>query len=261
MTQLPIPVHVGSEPSEYWDDIETRQSELGENAAPWLRNQRRPSVAWPDFDWAGLGFEPRWVGSDTAACAAARQPSVYGGQGADEFDRFRRGVQSRGEIAMVISLIGNAQDELRNIRNVFGPPASSVSIGRTHTSISGRLLGKDAKVRLAADIGDADVDLARRLLNLDPAPRWSTLSLLGAVMESVYGREEHAAEGVLIPVLETELGEPVVAAWVSPDGVERRYVVPEGTPWAVLLQWLQDRGIPEFVPGAMCRARRQPGSS
>lgn len=55
----------------------------------------------------------------------------------------------------------------------------------------------------------------------------------------------------------TELGEPVVAAWVSPDSVERRYVVPFETPWPVLLKWLLEQGIPEFVPGAMRRARRQ----
>jgi len=161
---------------------------------------------------------------------------------------------------MVISPIGNAQDERRNIRNVFGPPASSVSIGQTHTSITGRLLGKEAKVRLAADIGDADGDLARRLLNLDPAPRWRALSLVGAVTVSVYGREEHTAEGALTPLLETELGEPVVAVWVSPDGVERRYVVPAETPWTVLLQWLLDEGLPELVPGALRRARRQLGT-
>jgi len=49
----------------------------------------------------------------------------------------------------------------------------------------------------------------------------------------------------------------VVAAWVSPDGVERRYVVPIETPWPVLLKWLLEQALPEFVPGAMRRARRQ----
>jgi hypothetical protein len=38
--------------------------------------------------------------------------------------------------------------------------------------------------------------------------------------------------------------------------VERRYVVPIETPWHVLLKWLLEHGLPEFVPGAMRRARR-----
>ncbi len=60
-----------------------------------------------------------------------------------------------------------------------------------------------------------------------------------------------------MPIVETDLGEPVVAAWVSPDGVERRYVVPAETPWPLLLQWLLEQALPELVPDAMRRARRQ----
>jgi hypothetical protein len=60
-----------------------------------------------------------------------------------------------------------------------------------------------------------------------------------------------------VPIVETDLGEPVVAAWVSPDRVERRYVVPAETPWPVLLQWLLEQALPEMVPDAMRRARRQ----
>jgi hypothetical protein len=43
MTQLPIPVHVGSEPPGSWDDIESRQREFGDNASPWLQEKRRPT--------------------------------------------------------------------------------------------------------------------------------------------------------------------------------------------------------------------------
>jgi hypothetical protein len=34
MTQLPVPVHVGSEPPEAWDDIEARQKEYGGGTRP-----------------------------------------------------------------------------------------------------------------------------------------------------------------------------------------------------------------------------------
>lgn len=260
MTQLPIPVHVGCEPPDHWDDIEARQKQYGEDATPWLAKQRRPTVASPDLDWAAFGFEPRWVGSDTADCAAALQPSIYSGHGADEFTRFRQGAKSRGEIAVVISPIGDLDEESRNVRNVFGSTVASVSIGQSFTSINGRLLGKEARVRLSADLGDADGDLAQRLLSRIPAPRWRSLSLTGTVLESVYGREQHAPEGTLTPILETELGEPVVAVWTSPDEVERRYVVPVETPWPSLLQWLLEQAMPEFVSGAVRRARRQLGA-
>lgn len=255
--QLPIPVHIGTEPLDHWDDIEARQQQFGEDAAPWLQKQCRPTIASPTLDWAALGFQPRWVGSDTADCAAALQPSIYSGQGADEFTRFRQGAESRGEIAFVISPIGDTEEESRNVRSVFGPPVASVSIGQSYTKINGRLLGKGATVRISDDLCYADGQLALRLLNSDPAPRWRSLSLTGAAMESVYGREEHAPEGTLVPILETDLGEPVVAVWISPDGVERRYVVPVETSWPTLLQWLLEQALPEFVPGAMRRTRHQ----
>ena len=257
MTQLPIPVHIGSEPPGQWDEIEAMQRKAGDDAAPYLRDKRRPAVASPDLDWAAFGFEPRWVGSDTADCAVALQPSHFSGQGADELERFRQGAKSRGEIALVISPIGDIEQESRNVRNVFGPHAASFFIGQTYTSISGRLLGHGATVRAVADLGDADGHLALRLLNCNPRPRWRSLSLSGTTLESYRGTEHHPVEGTLLPILETELGEPVVAAWVSPDGIERRYVVPGETPWPPLLDWLREQALPEFVPGAMRRARRQ----
>ena len=62
MTQLPVPVHVCSEPPASWDDIEARQTEYGEDASPWLQQKRRPTVAEAALKWSALGFEPRWVG-------------------------------------------------------------------------------------------------------------------------------------------------------------------------------------------------------
>lgn len=256
MTQLPIPVQVGSEAPEQWDETEDLQRQYGENAAPYLRDKRRPAVASPDLDWSVLGFEPRWVGFDTADCAVALQPSDFAGQGADEFSRFRKGAEQRGETALVVSLIGKADDESRIVHNIFGPPVDSVSIGGTYTRIDGQRIGKGARVRAADNLGDADGQLALRLLSRNPAPTWRSLSLSGAELHSVHGIEHHAAQGTLLPIVETELGEPVVAAWVSTDGVERRYVVPVETPWPLLLDWLREQALPEFVPGALRRARR-----
>lgn len=256
MTQLPIPVQVGSQPLDHWDHIEARQQQLGDDAAQHLRDKRRPSIAQPDLEWAALGFEPRWVGFDTADCAAALQPSAFSSQGAAEFDRFRQGAERRGETAVVISPIGETESDSRNLFSVFGPPVSSVSIGHTHTSIDGRPVGQGARVQVATNLCDADTQLALRLINHKPAPTWRTLSLEGSISESVHGRKEHPPTGTLLPIVETELGEPVVAVWISPDRVERRYVVPDETPWPLLLSWLLEQALPTFVPEAMRRSRR-----
>jgi hypothetical protein len=254
MTQVPIPIHIGSKPLDYWDDIEARQQEYGEEAAPWLREQGRPALASPSLDWNALGFAPRWVGFDTADCVAALQPSVYSGQGADEFDRFRQGAQGRGELALVVSTIGQI-DAPDPLRRVLFSNDDSISLGRMESTISGSSLGQGARARAAEDLKDADAQLALRLLNCNPPLPWRALSLHGVTYESYDGRTHHPAQGTLEPIIVTELDEPVVAAWVSPDGVERRYVVPVETPWPVLLKWLIEYGLSEYVPGALRRAR------
>jgi hypothetical protein len=132
---LAIPVHVGSEPYSYWDDIEERQKLYGDDAAPVLRNARRPPLADPGLDWESLGFEPRWVGDDTADCVAALQPSVFSGHGADEFDRFRQGASNRGELALVVSMIG-VDRESDTGRRFLSPYNDHVSLGGLMCSIA-----------------------------------------------------------------------------------------------------------------------------
>jgi hypothetical protein len=255
MTPLPIPVHVGSEPPASWDDIEARQREHGEDASRWLREKRRPPIASATLEWNALGFEPRWVGFDTADCAAALAPSVYSGHGADEFNRFRQRAESRGELALVISPVGRQRDG-GGFRNVLSQHDDSIHLGCIQSSISSKPLGIGAKVRSAPDLGDADSQLALRLLSCNPTLSWRSLSLHGVTYEAYNGRVHHPAQGILEPIVETDLGEPVVAAWISPDGVERRYVVPAEAPWRVVLQWLLEQALPEFLPDALRRARR-----
>jgi len=133
----------------------------------------------------------------------------------------------------------------------------SVHLGRINTSISSRPLGKGARVRAAADLDDADGHLVLRMLSCNPPPLWRSLSLHGMTLEGYDRQTHHSAQGTLVPILETDLGEPVVAAWVSSDGVERRYVVPAETPWPLLLQWLLEQALPVYAPNALRRARRQ----
>lgn len=255
MSQRPIPIHVGSETPTRWREIEELQRKAGSNANPWLRDKRRPAVAGDDIDWVASGLEPRWIGFDTADCAAALAPSVFHGQGADEFDRFRDGAANRGEIAIVISPIGGEEKSPHRMSIFQG--SASVSIGGSDTSIAGRQLGLGAGVQLRQDLGEVDRQLGLRLLNLRPAPQWYRLTLESQIFIQPNGaRVAGPPEGTLFPILETELGEPVVAVWLSTDGVERRYLVPSDVPWLQLLSWLSEQALPEFVPGTMERARR-----
>jgi hypothetical protein len=254
VTPLPIPVHIGSEPPASWDDIEARQREFGDEASPWLRDKRRPAIASDALDWTSLGFAPRWVGYDTADCVVALQPSIFHGQGADEFDRFCQGAQSRGELALVISSVGDLDGKPRS---VFTPHGDSIHLGKLESSISSRLLGAGAKVRVAADsMSSADRHLALALINCKPPLPWRSLALHGMTVEAYNGRVQYSVQGTLESIIETELGEPVVAAWVAPDSVERRYVLPAETPWPLVLQWLREHALPQYVPNAIRRARR-----
>lgn len=255
MTHIPIPVHVGSEPPAHWDDVEERQQLYKEEASQHLLDMRRPALARPELDWDSLGFEPRWVGFDTADCVVALQPGIFSGQGADEFNRFRQGAQSRGEVAVVISTVGKLDNGNRAVRNIFATADDSIHLGRVESTVSARSLGKGSRARAADGLSDPGAQLALRLLSCNPTLPWRSLSLHGVTYESYNGSEHHPAQGTLEPIVVTELGEPVVAAWVSPDGVERRYVLPVETPWPVVLKWLLEYGLPAYVPGAMRRAR------
>ena len=118
-----------------------------------------------------------------------------------------------GEFVTLVGPSGCGKSTLlRMIAGLESVTSGSVSIGGgCFTTVSSRPIGRGARVRAAADLGDVDGQLALRLLSCNPAPVWRSLSLSGAVLESIYGREQHAPEGTLLPILETELGEPVVA--------------------------------------------------
>jgi hypothetical protein len=254
MKALPLRAHVGSEPPAHWDEIEARQQQHGDDAAPHLRDAHRPPLAAPGFAWERFGFEPRWVGDDTVDCVVALQPSIFHNQGADEFARFRQGAVSRKEIALVVSAVGTNRDGGVDRRPLFSHD-NSVQLGNLACSISSRPLGAGAQIALNDGLGDADRDLGLRLLGHQPELNWSAIELQGLQTESVYGSQTHPPVGSIEPILVTPLGETVVGAWISPDDVERRYVVPTGAPWELILDWLGQRAIPEYVPGAMRRAR------
>ena len=59
----------------------------------------------------------------------------------------------------------------------------------------------------------------------------------------------------LVPMLVDGLGVPVVAVWISPDADQRIYVIPDQTDGNAVLDWLVTQALPEYVPGALRRAR------
>jgi hypothetical protein len=247
-----VPVHIGQpEPgSEEERALLVRQEHLRD------RFDRKRSLRVPGgLDWQEHGFEPRWLGMETSDCAVAVEPGIFHSQGADERDRFLSGARRRGEVALVVAVIGDIEDD--GPRSVLSSFDSSVHVSKDFTSINGRRLPAGSWPEIAPDLEAADRDLAMRLLNRPTDAPWWTLHLSGAqlIRGDGSGTEYHEAEGQLHPILVDSLGAPVVAAWTPPSGDQRWYVVPDATDWDIVLSWLMHRALPEYVPGALRRAR------
>lgn len=93
-----------------------------------------------------------------------------------------------------------------------------------------------------------------RQVDRDHPRNWARLTLTH--YESVRGTgqyERHNPRGTLEPILVTPVGEVVVGAWVI-DG-QRRYLLPTGTSWDMVVDWLSAKALPELVPGAIQRLR------
>jgi len=73
----------------------------------------------------------RWETSD---CAAALDPSIFHGRGGTELARFLAGARGRGEVALVVAMIGDVDDQFA--RSPFGADASVLLPG-ADGSISG----------------------------------------------------------------------------------------------------------------------------
>lgn len=245
-TVNPISVHVGSLRPAKPAPPPRSPDQFG-------RLPERPSpFADRDIDWSRFGLEPRWLGMDTADCAAAFDPSIFATRGADELARFRAGARNRGETAIVIATIGDVEDTAT--RSVFGPPSGSIT-PPGHTRIHGSRLPHGATAELADDVQGADRDLGLRLgTRPADAPRWR-LELAGSVLEGPAGTERYDPDGELAPVLVDSLGHPVVAVWTPSCGAERWYVIPDATDPSTVLDWLTTRCLPEYVPRALRRAR------
>ncbi|MFE5964187.1 hypothetical protein [Streptomyces sp. NPDC056463] len=169
--------------------------------------------------------------------------------------RLLAGARQRGEIALVLAVIGQVNED--RTHNSLWSGDASVNVGDLFTSVGGQRLPAGTRPQIAPDLSGADRDLAIRLLTRPEGSPWWSLHLRGVHLErgDGSGSEDHPAEGALDPILVDALGDPVVAAWTSPAGSQRWYVIPDGTSWDNVLGWLVHRALPEYVPGALRRAR------
>ena len=153
-----------------------------------------------------------------------------------------------------MSIVGSLAP--KETRSIFGETAA-VWLPGMSGNIGGRRLGGGAQIRLADGAVGADKDLALRLVGRGATAAWWELSLAGSESWRPGSMQAdcRGPEGRLEPLLVSELGAIVAGVWTSGDGVERRYVLPAGTPWRLVLDWLRDRGLPEMVPGALRRSR------
>lgn len=208
-----------------------------------------------DAAWQANGLEPRWLGMESSDCPAALEPSTFHGDGADELKRFLAGAERRGEIALVIATIGDAQDT--DPRSVMATHDASINLPLSYNTVAGRRLPSGTQPRLAEDLGPADRDLALRLMNRPIDAAWWSLELHGATVDRMdgRGREVHDPVGTLKPVLVDGLDNPIAAVWIDPAQSQRWYIVPDTTDVDLLLSWLINQGLPTYVPDALRRVR------
>lgn len=249
---IPLPVHVGRpEPVPQAAD----PAPTGVLHTMLARHQRQSPFADPEFDWAGHGLEPRWLGMESGDCVAAFDPSIYHRRGDEELSRFLEGAAHRQEVALVIATMGNVNDQ--RPRPIGVTADATISLPGAEEYLSGARLPSAATITPAEGLGRADRDLALRLRDRGPDTPWWGLSLNGSEWVSGGGgpTTRHEATGRLDPILVDGLGRPVVATWTPADGSQRWYIVPDVCDWDDLLSWLVRRALVEYVPGALRRAR------
>jgi hypothetical protein len=220
------------------------------------RQSRRCPLVDPGIDWQRHGAEPRWVGMETSDCAAALEPSIFHSSGGKELQRFLAGATARHETALLVATIGNADDD--SPRWPLATADASISLPEFRGSIGGTRLPAGARPLPAAGLSPTDRDLGLRLLNRPVNAPWWILKLSGIVLQPRDGSTAltHCEPGGnLLPILVDGLGDPVVAAWVPEEDVQRWYVIPDVTDWDGILDWLIHRALPTYVPNALRRAR------
>ncbi|AGM31615.1 hypothetical protein MASS_1p0055 (plasmid) [Mycobacteroides abscessus subsp. bolletii 50594] len=254
-------MHIGYPPPAQWDKVSDGSVRLYKMLGG---TEVRPTITSEQIDWGTLGLIPRWVGEDTSGAVAAIEPSRYFNRGAAEWERFITGARQRQEVALAVSMIGHpGSSENSGMGGLPGvadarvalPGSEAGSIGGFHTPLA-------EAPSVANGLGRADRDLAMRLVNArGSATNWWTLHYNAAIIlpgDGGPGREVQP-DGSLQPLLVSAVGEVVAAVWVSADERLRHYVIPYLKSWKVVLDWLAQHAVPEFVPSAVRRVHANLG--
>ncbi|QFZ22746.1 hypothetical protein [Saccharothrix syringae] len=208
------------------------------------------SLARVEIDWEQFGLEPRWLKHETSDCVAALQADFN--SGAAEQRRLLAGAAVRDETVLFVDVIGTVvPDELRSTSDYEAfqrLPDQGFSVGAKRLPVGTR-------PALAGEVSGADRDLGLRLLNRDAPLPWWALDLSGDGRNHNGRWISEEPPGELRPILHDSLGEPVAAVWVSPDERLRWYLVPDGTDWNTILDWLVHQAIPAYIPSAASRFR------
>ncbi|MET8757585.1 hypothetical protein [Lentzea sp. NPDC004782] len=247
--QAQLPVHIGQpqNPLPSRSTIDPSSS-LTSYEVESMAAVRRPSLH--EIDWTQHEVEPRWLEYETSDCVAALTPASS--RGASERQRLVAGAAGRGETVLLVDVMGNV-NEIR--RNVFVNYDASIDLLDHETTIVGYRLPRGSRPVLADGLNAADRDLGLRLLNRPPDTWWRLESRGAGKYLSESGWQKTEPVGELCPILLDSLGAPVVAVWVSPDERQRWYIVPDGTDWDTVIDWLVHHAVPAYVPDAPQRHR------
>ncbi|MEV0453800.1 hypothetical protein [Catellatospora methionotrophica] len=243
-----VPIHIGQ--PEPGSERERQHLAMEEHARD-RGHSSEPLRVPAGVDWARHGLAPKWLGMDTSDCAVAIEPGHFTGRGDQERDRFLAAAARRGELALVISVIGDGDSPGRNLFGRYG----SVSVSDSYTRVLGKRLPEGSRPTIVDGLTAADRDLALRLLSRPDGVPWWALELQGSMLHGTNGKTDYPATGHLDPILVDALGAPVAAAWVSPAGDVRWYVIPDEMPWDNVLGWLIHSALPSFAPAVLRRAR------
>jgi hypothetical protein len=250
-------VHIGYHPPVRWEQL----AEGDVRAHEFLGGRGlRPGLTSEQIHWESLGLTPRWLGEDSSNAIVAIEPSGFHNRGAKEWNRFLAGARSRGEIALVVSMIGHPRHEsMVSFAGIMSGVTESVHLlgaEQGFGSVGGSRTPLAVAPAAAGDLERADRDLALRLADTrDPSLDWWALCRGEVAVFSGDGSPARRAEpvGSLLPLLVTGAGEVVAAVWISPDKQIRHYVIPWLPSWEPVLGWLANKAIPEFVPSAVRR--------
>lgn len=224
--------------------------------------QRSPLTS-ESINWDELGMTPRWLGDDSSECVAAIQPKNMLNRGSAEWARFLNGAQQRSEVALVISMVGGSEER----SDFFGGPTAHVDLpAAMFNSVGGPRIALASPPKVADGLGQADRDLALRVVNIRQRDSWShwwSLHLSGAHVEPGGGGpgRNMGPTGTFTPLLSSAAGEVVAGVWVSADGAVRHYVIPWLSSWKSVLDWLSRYAIPEYVPTAKRRIHTRIGEA